>query len=513
VQVRGTVQFTATVEGSGGGVDWSVAEGTTGGEISPDGLYSAPDRPGVYHVVARSQADATKSGSATVSVAPNSESGVSVSPRGATVPRSGTKTFTCIVDDAPSDACDWSVLEGSSGGSVTASGVYTAPSESGLYHVVATAQSDSSKTGTAAIWVSPPGAGTPGTWENVVTDGNPTAFGFAGSLVVDPMRPNDYYAFVETTVNNGPMKVIKSTDYGKTWEEIGATAINGNPWGSAIDPNPERDPSTPPVLYTPAGYGSAGVWKSLDGGVNWYQIFSKPNPLDPYSPFNTSPPDIYYVAVLPDNPPNHIIVTYHGYWKDSGDAGFAESTDGGATWVIHEPPTGIGQSHYIMTPDPNTWISIGQENAGGSGMWRTTTAGRSGGNISKNAWTNVDPLEHLHGSFQHLILDGGDSIYAPGYHGIKRSSDRGATWSSVYQTGGYMTAVVATDTYLYANNAVDANLLRARRDADTTWETYGETPSGYTKGASPYGTATSTDGTRWFMLIAAQGTGVWRYVE
>jgi len=61
--------FTATVSGSANqAVTWSVLEGATGGTINSAGLYTAPRAPGVYHVVATSQADPLQSASAAVTV-------------------------------------------------------------------------------------------------------------------------------------------------------------------------------------------------------------------------------------------------------------------------------------------------------------------------------------------------------------------------------------------------------------------------------------------------------------
>lgn len=60
-----SVTFTATGE-----VTWSVQEGAAGGAVDGAGKYISPDKAGVYHVVATSKADASKSASATVTVAP-----------------------------------------------------------------------------------------------------------------------------------------------------------------------------------------------------------------------------------------------------------------------------------------------------------------------------------------------------------------------------------------------------------------------------------------------------------
>ena len=52
--VGGTRQFVASGFGTDSAVTWSVEEGTTGGTITPNGIYTAPDRAGTFHVVAQS---------------------------------------------------------------------------------------------------------------------------------------------------------------------------------------------------------------------------------------------------------------------------------------------------------------------------------------------------------------------------------------------------------------------------------------------------------------------------
>ncbi len=52
----------------GSTVNWSIQEGSAGGEVNYAGVYAAPATEGVYHVVATSKADPSKSATATVSV-------------------------------------------------------------------------------------------------------------------------------------------------------------------------------------------------------------------------------------------------------------------------------------------------------------------------------------------------------------------------------------------------------------------------------------------------------------
>jgi hypothetical protein len=509
ISVGDTLQFTAVVDGSStAGVSWSVKE-ADGGTVSDGGLYTASAKPGTFHVVATSKSNANASGSAEVVV--SAKSGVEVLPRGVGVPPGATVNFSCTIDGAADAPCSWAVQE-AGGGSVTPSGAFTAPATSGLYHVMATSSADHSKVGTGTVWVLPAGTGTSGEW----TDQTPNAsvqFNDVQSILVDPLRQNDLYSFVDNDgyAKGGAITLLKSTDYGVTWTPVSATKFGGLAWGAAIDPNPMRDPGKPPTMYSPAGYGNHGVWKSIDGGVTWTQLFAPGSVLDTISAFGGLP-DAYSITVLSDNPPNHILITFHGGWKDSGDAGLAESTDGGVSWVLHPPPASFGISNYIVAIDASTWLVLAQDNGGANGMWKTATAGRVGGVISAAAWKRVDTLEHPHGSFQPVVTP--DGVYVAGYHGIKRSKDKGDTWVSVYDFGGEMSSVVATGNFLYSNHLTVPNLVRASLQSDTNWASYATTPAGFIKGAAPFGTAVCSDGTHWYMVVdAGDSAKIWRYTE
>jgi hypothetical protein len=156
VPTVGTQAFQATVTGTADTtVTWSVQEGLSGGSVSAGGLYTAPSGTGTFHVVAKSNADTTKTASATVTVA----SGVSVvvTPSGGSLETGGTLLFACTVTGSQDTACNWSVQEGASGGTISPSGLYTAPAGAGSFHVVATSHADPTRTVTVNVIVSAPG--------------------------------------------------------------------------------------------------------------------------------------------------------------------------------------------------------------------------------------------------------------------------------------------------------------------------------------------------------------------
>lgn len=354
------------------------------------------------------------------------------------------------------------------------------------------------------------------------------------TILVDPVRPTDFYAFVGS--NNGPtIKVYASTDYGNTWINRNTTAaMTGNPWGATIDPNPSRDPSTPPTMWSPSGYGAFGAWKSIDGGATWVRSAGADTAFDSYNPHGVT--DLYHLQILPDDPPNHVLATYHYSFKDNeDDGGFGESWDGGATWVIHPPPVGVGTSHYVIPIGATTWAVIAQDNGGKNGIWRTTTAGRTGGTagakfrdgtISTSAWMKVDDIEHVHGSHQNVVAKDG-TIYVTGWTNGARSTDGGATFTK-FTNGSWapplqyqqstMSNLAITDRYIYTNYMLSPTLARAPLDnpiGAANWDVaYCETPAAMTDGGSPFGSRASYNATagRW-VILAGSSTGIWKYVE
>ena len=156
----GTLAFTASVQGGGAGqstdVAWSVQE-SGGGTVDGSGRYTAPGSAGIFHVVATSVADSSKSARATVAVSPAATPiSVVISPTNAAVGTGQSTTFTATVSGGSpgqSTAVTWSVQE-PAGGSIDGAGRYTAPGTPGTFHVVATSVANPSQSARAAISVS-----------------------------------------------------------------------------------------------------------------------------------------------------------------------------------------------------------------------------------------------------------------------------------------------------------------------------------------------------------------------
>jgi hypothetical protein len=346
--------------------------------------------------------------------------------------------------------------------------------------------------------------GTPGVWENVTPPGisldqqDPGGGDNYGvqDVLADPARPSDLYAFV---CYQG---VWRSTDYGVTWVQVNADVDWGKPWGEAIDPNPNRDPNTAPVLYA-GGSNAVGFFKSTDFGATW-TVTPLPSEFGDYRY-----QQVYSVDVDPYDK-DHVLVAFH----EAPD--IAESTDGGATWVKHETPDGDGSSYYpffINTGNAETtrktWLTIPQEN-GNARALRTTDGAEN--------WIALNQFQHHHGSAQ--IFDAGAGtlyVAAMSPSGIHRSTDYGATWEMLTDTSDGV--VTATPKFLYGSvgmgwgnpsEPLDPKLVTAPRDADSTW-TATPTPEGMVDGAKRM--AVTFDGTHWVVVAGAWHAGIWRYVE
>jgi len=76
---------------------------------------------------------------------------VIVTPQTVGVQRGSTWSFAALIVGSTNTAVAWGIQENSAGGTISDTGVYTAPPVDGVYHVVATAQADPTKNAIATV--------------------------------------------------------------------------------------------------------------------------------------------------------------------------------------------------------------------------------------------------------------------------------------------------------------------------------------------------------------------------
>jgi hypothetical protein len=158
VPAKATQQFTATISPTPNfGVAWSV-DGIAGGNatvgtIDTNGLYTAPSRSGTHTITATSKDNPTNSATAQVTIPP----GMAIAPASARLAAGSAQQFTVSVTDPALLPVTWSV-DGQAGGNstsgtISSSGVYTAPSAAGTHTIGAVSNSNSAVSATAQATV------------------------------------------------------------------------------------------------------------------------------------------------------------------------------------------------------------------------------------------------------------------------------------------------------------------------------------------------------------------------
>ena len=144
-----TVQFSGTAVGLiPSGVAWSIQAPSGGSTIDPgSGLFTAGGLAGQFQIVATSAADSTRFKRAPITIVEPVT--VSVTPGGVTLTPGAVQAFTAAVSHASNPAVTWTA----GGGTIDASGVYTAGTLAGTFTVRATSVQDPAAFGEATVTI------------------------------------------------------------------------------------------------------------------------------------------------------------------------------------------------------------------------------------------------------------------------------------------------------------------------------------------------------------------------
>jgi len=252
----GRLQFSTTVTGStNAAVVWSVSgagcSGVACGTITAAGLYTAPATlPAPPSVAVKATAVADPSASASAAVTLVAAVAVSVSPPSAQVKPGAQLQFTAAVSGSSSPLVIWSIAgtgcSGSACGSISASGLYTAPStppNPPIVTVTATLLSDPTKSGSATVTITSGGV--------VAISISPT------SAQVGVSAQKQFSATVTGSSNTAVTWTI--TGIGCAGDTCGTVSPSGLFTAPAVPPNPPFFSVTATSVADPTKSASATV--------------------------------------------------------------------------------------------------------------------------------------------------------------------------------------------------------------------------------------------------------------
>ncbi|MFO0615685.1 MAG: hypothetical protein U0414_24030 [Polyangiaceae bacterium] len=359
-------------------------------------------------------------------------------------------------------ACDNSSEADTSGtgGSASASTTSAAGTSTSTGATTSTSSAMSSSAGTGGgppVVVNPcDGLPAVGTFEDITPPVVKANGDRTFAIAADPVNQGVLYV---GTVQAG---VWKTVDCGANWAHIttganGALVDSGMNWTMAVDP---VEPNT---VYTNSGYGSNGLFKSTNGGVDWAPIWPPAGQPELAAAFTYNFANV--VAIDPSDH-EHILLTFHEEClPPHPKTCIAETKDAGATWkLIDGNPVWNGNEGQVIffLDDSTTWLWGSQTN----GFWRMTGSGATSEAIPGMT------TSHLQGS--QLVRTKTGGYFVAGADGVWKSPNGTASsWSLIPDTGPIVGGLVLDDTTLYTstcyfgNFCMDPRFLKSTDDGQT----------------------------------------------
>ena len=189
---------------------------------------------------------------------------VTVSPSDASLYTTQSLGFTASVTGTANRGVTWTVVQGPSGGSVTADGLYTAPSGTGVFQVIAASQFAPSVIGTATVTVSdPPAGGIPMTTANRTAGVAPLAVFFDAVNDTAATSPKYRYAWNSGVAQPADMEgAYFSWNFGDPGSGTWSTTGKGK--------NAATGYTAAHVYETPGTYTATLTVTDVNGSVSTY---------------------------------------------------------------------------------------------------------------------------------------------------------------------------------------------------------------------------------------------------
>ncbi len=240
----------------------------------------------------------------------------------------------------------------------------------------------------------------------------PIAADFA--LALDPLRPG--VAFLAVPGGSLGQAVWKTANYGATWMPFFRGLFAGDFRTVVVDPAAPATLWAAAVPFTGSPYG---LWKSSDRGATW-------------APGGFNETSVPYLA----------FGRLHRLFAGVLGQGLEESADGGAHWTpVALPFDNVGALAIPAGERSTLYVLAATQDSGQLEVSRNSGA----------TWTSRE----LHASFLEVSPGSAATLYAnsrtatfpqlPGMDSVERSTDRGATWTTILEIPDGLVSAIGLD--------------------------------------------------------------------
>jgi hypothetical protein len=274
-----------------------------------------------------------------------------------------------------------------------------------------------------------------------------------GALAIDPVNPNIVYAGTgeENFASDSyyGCGVLKSTDGGTTWTQVGASTFDTSTGGARISrlviQSSTAGSTTTTTLLVASDFG---VYRSTDSGSTWTQVLTGTATDILFDPTNSS---IAYVAL--------------GIPGGSASNGVYKSTNAGNSWTKLSggfPTSNVGRINLaIAASAPSTLYASVQNTSSSSfgsllGIFVTTNGGMtwtqlgaSGASCTGDNQCWYDMTIAVHPANPQIAYFGANSVF--------KSTNGGATFSNI-------TGSIHVDQHAFAFDPQNPNVIYAGND-------------------------------------------------